>query len=185
MKSFKNRNQKNLVFGRKPHYTFVTPHWKVLRHSVPVTKIYCVPLCALLCVVVALTCCVDSYSQVYSEPFWLDQVEEREMKRLQRMAIKCFNCGDDHHLKDCPEVGVCAWRLASAVSYPSLPSPPPSLPPPSPPLPPPSPLPPLPSPLPPLLPPPPPPFLPSPANGCVGDCITEKGVLSDSRHAWH
>lgn len=25
--------------------------------------------------------------------------------RLRRMSIKCFNCGEDHHIRDCPEVG--------------------------------------------------------------------------------
>ena len=31
-------------------------------------------------------------------------VDAREEKRRRRMAIKCFNCGDDHHLDDCPLV---------------------------------------------------------------------------------
>ena len=48
----------------------------------------------------------QSYGQVYMEPFWIDHVSEREERRLRRMAIKCFNCGDYHHLDDCPEVSV-------------------------------------------------------------------------------
>ena len=40
------------------------------------------------------------------EPFWIDPVTEREERRLRRMAIKCFNCGDYHHLDDCPMVSI-------------------------------------------------------------------------------
>ncbi|CAI8027177.1 Zinc finger CCHC domain-containing protein 8 [Geodia barretti] len=43
------------------------------------------------------------YGQVYLEPFWVDVVGEREERRRRRMGIACFNCGDDHHIKDCPE----------------------------------------------------------------------------------
>ena len=52
----------------------------------------------------AQTLTVLRYAQVYREPFWVDVVQQREEKRLRRMGIVCFNCGEDHHLKDCPEV---------------------------------------------------------------------------------
>jgi hypothetical protein len=44
-----------------------------------------------------------SYGQVYLQPFWVDAVRQGEERRLRRMAIACFNCGEDHHIKDCPE----------------------------------------------------------------------------------
>ena len=47
-------------------------------------------------------CC--RYGQVYLEPFWINPLVEQEERRLRRMAIKCFNCGEDHHIKDCPLV---------------------------------------------------------------------------------
>ena len=41
---------------------------------------------------------------MYAEPFWIDPFVAKEEKRLRRMAIKCFNCGEDHHINHCTEV---------------------------------------------------------------------------------
>ena len=46
------------------------------------------------------------------EPFWVSAVTEQEERRLRRMAIKCFNCGDYHHLDDCPMV--CSHHIYKA-----------------------------------------------------------------------
>lgn len=43
------------------------------------------------------------FDQVYTEPFWIDRFVAKEEKRLRRMAIKCFNCGEDHHINQCTE----------------------------------------------------------------------------------
>ena len=54
------------------------------------------------------------------DPFWIDPFVAREEKRLRKMAIKCFNCGDDHHINQCPEVG-----SSCVVKCPPPPPPPP------------------------------------------------------------
>lgn len=43
------------------------------------------------------------FDRIYSEPFWIDPFVAKEEKRLRKMAIKCFNCGEDHHINQCTE----------------------------------------------------------------------------------
>ena len=83
------------------------------------------------------------YPQVYHEPFWINPAVAREeqrwlqlcdfgwtrahltltfdlwpftllLPRLRRMTITCFNCGEDHHMKDCPQVH-CVWDTWAIV----------------------------------------------------------------------
>ena len=48
----------------------------------------------------------NRFDQVYPDPFWIDPFVEKEEKRFRRMCIKCFNCGEDHHINQCTEVSI-------------------------------------------------------------------------------